>query len=280
MHSIMHVGRLVIFVKEMAAMRHVFASHVEKCTLTHPQHEHHSVSKTIPIINNVETITIDPPADNSAETRSNSNSTERLSSPPSPQNGHLRNTQPISTYHIGSTLSHQLRPHADTHHLQVARQGSASLPINIPAHSPTHSHPLRHTPPHARMPQSLRPTSLPQTLTVSPIQIPSPTPTPQGGNRLTSSNQQATLRHSQPALNPIKIEVPPFRPPLPYVIDDDITIEKEVDAKKKQAQASAKVYDVEASPTCIPTSPLPSPPPPRALAFPPSPSLPCTPTLY
>jgi hypothetical protein len=227
-------------------MRHSFANHLEKCSNNHSLNEQRLVAKTThvgPTINSVETITIDHPSETLVEPRVPNTLVERITSPPSPQNGPTRNPQTVSSYNSSSTIIHQPRApqSSEITHLQVARQGSASLPINIPSHSPIPSHQLRYTPSQSRMSQTLRlPSSLPQTLTVSPIQIPSPTST-----RPMHSSQPANLRHSQPALNQIKVEFPPFRPPLPYVIDDDITMEKEVDAKKKHA--SPRVYDVDAA---------------------------------
>lgn len=219
-------------------MRHLFASHVEKCT---PNNEQQSISRG-KHAGPVETITIDPPTETTAEPRVSNSLNEKISSPPSPNRlGTARNPQSTSPYHSGSNIIQSTRPiHVEGQpHNQIPRQGSASLPINITNHS---THHLMRQNPQNRLSQTLRPASLPQTLTVSPIQIPSPTPT-----RAISSSQQGIIRNSQPALNPIKIEVPPFRPPLPYVVDEDLTIEKEIDRKKKDA--SPMIYDVEESNT-------------------------------
>ena len=230
-------------------MRHLFTSHMEKCSTNlnnHPLKDLRLPKATHigPVINNVETITIDHPTEPLEPRPSNITTT---SPPPSPPNGVTRSVQSVSPYHSGSNIPHQSTraPHSSemqSYPQAPPRQGSATLPINIPSHSTAPPHHFRQIPLQTRMLQTsgTRPTSLPQTLTVSPIQILSPTPT-----RPTPSNHQPSVRHSQPGLNPIKVEFPPFKPSLPYVVDDEVTIEKEVDTKKKHA--SPMIYDVEES---------------------------------
>lgn len=108
------------------------------------------------------------------------------------------------------------------------------------SHSMQH-HQLASSQPHLRLPRSQQQfqqmRSVPQTLTVSPVQ-------------LSNSNPNiSTTNKSQPILNVIKQEHAPFRPPLPYVIDEDITIEKETDPKKKNQ--AMPIHDVDEAPTNI-----------------------------
>jgi hypothetical protein len=199
-------------VKEIAALRQQLANQTEKKTVI-PSSEQQSVCKPQSTLGtSAEAINVDNLPQTSAE-----NHTSPSQNPRSAVSSFV--VPPISLH-----PSHPLQHRQTSSHPNMQAQQSHLQSL------------MRQALPRAQMRQTL-----PQTLTVSPIQI------SHHPSKVSPTSQQvpAGLRAQ------IKVEVPPFRPPLPYIIDEDISIEKEVDTKKHK-HGSQAVYDVdESGPTYI-----------------------------